>query len=189
MIYFLISAFLSLSAFSQNTESDQVIHSGSSIRAATLGLAYDTKSQSFKSKCVEGEEVRGGQSVGSIGFDSSISEKKLSEELGLKVGMKARYGAVSASLNSDFLQKAMNTSLSVSAIYKAEHHFESVMIPEVKWTKDAEKLKTENSERLKASCGDQFVTEIRRRRKTLCFHTCGVLIIRENQKKILLSKI
>jgi hypothetical protein len=130
-------------------------------KAALIGSAYNTNKQDFVGgQCLEASTEPTGVSQSSLQLDETLSESRLSNELGLSVGGHARYGAVQANMSADFLSRSLSNSFSVSAIYSAYYILqpEKVVTNSVKYTRAGQNATT--GLLWSNTCGNLFVDEI-----------------------------
>lgn len=151
----MLTAFVVLS--SQAREIVEAEHALSGV----LGSAYDSHKEAFVgSQCVTGASVPSGASDASVSLDQSMTESQASDALGFSAGARARYGVVEASAAANFMSKSVSSDFSVSAIYSATYVFQKEKLPVPVKNETGKSL--DNFERWNTTCGDYYVSEVRK---------------------------
>ena len=163
-----ITASVLTSNWTCNAFASEIV-SGTGNLEATLGSSYHTEQEAFgAARCIAAPvSTPAGKAEADLDFSESMSEDKVSSELGFTVGMKARFGIVKASAGASFLKESSSSALSVSAVWESSYKFPvSKLILDNSQLSDIGKNVMANpaqsDERWSKTCGDEFVTELTR---------------------------
>ena len=161
-----ITASILTSNWTRSAFASEIV-SGTGNLEATLGSAYHTEQEAFgAAKCIAAPiSAAAGKAEADLDFSESMSEEKVSSELGFTVGMKARFGIVKASAGASFLKESQSSSLSVSAVWESSYKFpvsklilDNAELSEI--GKNVMANAAQSDERWSKTCGDEFVTEL-----------------------------
>jgi hypothetical protein len=156
----LIPSLFGFAVLSTVQAEGETISASTASRTAILGSAYQSEKQSFAGQaCVSGEEVSTGPSLATFSFDQSLTETQAADQLGLSVGGRARFGVVEASASARFMENAVSSKYSVSAVWLSDYRTQSKKLSKVDLTAIGKSVR-ENDDRWAETCGDQYVDEI-----------------------------
>ena len=133
----------------------------SSENSTQIGKGYETTEEKFVGKCVSGNMTPVGKEESNISFSQTISQKSLAKELGFEQGASFRYGVVSFSESSKFLQSTKETSHSISAIYTGSYSFFEHEMSNIKVNSFGKNF-IDNPEKFRKHCGDYFAYKQKR---------------------------
>ncbi len=134
-------------------------HNDNPVKTAKPGSGYRSEQESFVGNCLEGSETFGGKPSGSFTFENSLSEKEASNELGLGMGGRARFGAVKTSAEARFVRNTTSNQYSLSAVWISDYHTPTKQFQFKKLSPVGDAVK-DHDERWSQTCGDRYVAEV-----------------------------
>src|SRR5262249_30365502 len=94
----------------------------STTMAPLFGRAYPSERQDISgAQCVVGAVQPARVATSTFSFVNSLKQSEASNQLGLEVGGRAQFGAVSASASAKFFQSAVSSSYSVSSVWLSDY--------------------------------------------------------------------
>lgn len=134
----------------------------SSVGAALLGNGYDSHRIGFSSSCVrlaDGAKTEyAGNQKATLKFDKRLSYEQLKNLLNVEVKGKLNFGTFNVSGASKFVSDAASTTLSESVIFATDIRGKTALFNDVVLNPIGEKMaKTNDSLRIRATCGDEYV--------------------------------
>ncbi|MEZ0605694.1 hypothetical protein ACAX43_26525 [Paraburkholderia sp. IW21] len=131
-------------------------------RSALPGDAYDTDKQDFLGgACVAGSLVPAGTATSSFSFQNSLSQSEAQSQLGIEVGGRAQFGAVSTSAAAKFAQSSTSSQYSISSIWLSDYELPTDRFLYSGLTAAGKSVQS-SAGQWTATCGDEYVSEITR---------------------------
>jgi hypothetical protein len=160
----LLLKFSILALSSSALANDRVLPTSAQTSMAVLGKGYDRVKEAFVGDCVSGNVLYAGAPYSSVSFDRSMSAQEAADSLGFSVGVKARYGVVTASAAARFASDSSSSDYSEATVYSAEYFFKNAKMsaPDLTSTgKTAFGTGSFTGENWDLSCGHEYVEQIR----------------------------
>ncbi|HEX7678330.1 MAG TPA: hypothetical protein VF713_09410, partial [Thermoanaerobaculia bacterium] len=132
-------------------------------RTAVIGTGYQSEKQLMSGKCLDASTTWTGQPTSTFNFSQSLTEQQASNELGVSLGGRARFGVVETSATANFMRSAVSNKYSVSAVWLSDYRLPTQKLlaqPNSQLLSPVGRAVDGNDERWAETCGDEYVEEI-----------------------------
>jgi len=141
-------------------QADTAIPAFDSPYASKIGQGYNSNIEAFTTQCATSNILHIGQRSAQIDLEKTVSSDKITDSLGFKASLKAKYAWLDASIATDVSSSVQEDDYSELFVYRAEYNLANDSFDENTFSLTPVGKAAQTNLTWQQVCGDQFVYQI-----------------------------